>query len=84
MSPIALLIALPPFQICAPTHILHTQLHMHRLSTSLAFLETAAQNHVSTVTGLVYSAVYSVCIRSWAGNTVYLVYLDTPTCVFNI
>ena len=29
----------------------------------------------------VYSAVYSVCIRSWAEYTVYFVYLDTPTCV---
>ena len=32
----------------------------------------------------VYSAVYSVCIRSWAGYTVYLVYLDPPTCVLPI
>ena len=31
----------------------------------------------------VYPAVYPMCIQNWGGYTVYLVCLDTPTCVSN-
>ena len=45
--------------------------------------EPATNRTLLHVAAAVYSAVYSLCIRSCAGYTVYFVYLDPPTCVFN-